>query len=649
MFIFGRKESDIIKGKTVKKNGIDFFIPYAHWRLKTSAVPISGWSPTSAVDEYLLSQQASGGMTIGSLRTVEEATCRFVPFCGSSPTSAVDEHLSPQSSEAKAAVMNVPLPSAWFWVKDTVPNGWCCSKFVTFDTLTSTYAIQKRMRINFETLQVDLSVYGMECHTQDVIPKSFTNISNLSKAITKFNEMKICSGARLGHYDISQLTEVNNGILKHGTWRALSCPLLLANERRQICTLCSSFSKDIQKRLKRLTFRRRTKQNANYRYQTRELILQRVRQLSKRLKLANRKVKLAKLTVKDKRTILMVLKKSKCLNKKSMRYDADWLLDCLILRLKSKAAYDQLSTSKMIPIPHANTLRRLLSGMSTHFGYNTFALQAMKRTLSGLPSIQRVGSLVFDEMSIKEALKFNCQTFNFDGFLDTRCETGSTVLPALHTRLEDDGNRNLRTMHCWQHVEELYATDSSTVGGLQACSRLTPVHIHPTNMQKMNVSLAAQVLSKSVADLLQFYRTQDKDKELAERFRDTEGTEDFFRLINDTFNIMNGRCKKYGISRADWEGKKTRLRELLKHIDDSEYHAAGVEDPETDWVCPDPAPAFASALTLSTLRVSILSTIDLADELLDMGFEFVLTGKFNQDCIELEFAKIVYSRRDFSG
>lgn len=45
----------------------------------------------------------------------------------------------------------------------------------------------------------------------------------------------------------------------------------------------------------------------------------------------------------------------------------------------------------------------------------------------------------------------------------------------------------------WQHVEELYATDSSTVGGLQACSRLTPVHIHPTNMQKMNVSLAAQV------------------------------------------------------------------------------------------------------------------------------------------------------------
>ena len=133
----------------------------------------------------------------------------------------------------------------------------------------------------------------------------------------------------------------------------------------------------------------------------------------------------------------MILKKAKCLNKKNMRYDADWLLDCLMLRLKSKAAYDHLSTSKMIPFPHANTLRRLLSGMSTHFGYNIFALQAMKRILSGLPTNQRVGSLVFDEMSIKEALEFNCQTFNFDGFLDTCCETGSTVLPALHVRLED--------------------------------------------------------------------------------------------------------------------------------------------------------------------------------------------------------------------
>ena len=57
----------------------------------------------------------------------------------------------------------------------------------------------------------------MECHTQDVIPKSFTNIADLSNKITDFNERKICSGARLDHLAISDLKEVKNGICKHGT------------------------------------------------------------------------------------------------------------------------------------------------------------------------------------------------------------------------------------------------------------------------------------------------------------------------------------------------------------------------------------------------------------------------------------------------
>jgi hypothetical protein len=42
----------------------------------------------------------------------------------------------------------------------------------------------------------------------------------------------------------------------------------------------------------------------------------------------------------------------------------------------------------------------------------------------------------------------------------------------------------------------------------------------------------------------------------------------------------------------------------LKHIEDSEYYAADVKDAEDDFLCQpgDPAPAFASALTLSTMK-----------------------------------------------
>jgi hypothetical protein len=117
--------------------------------------------------------------------------------------------------------MDIPLPPSWVWIKDTIAHGWSCSEFLSFDMLTATYAIRKRISVNFETLQVGLSVYGIECPTQDVIPKSFTNIADLSNTITNFNERNICSGARLDHLAISDLKEVKNGICKHGTWRAL--------------------------------------------------------------------------------------------------------------------------------------------------------------------------------------------------------------------------------------------------------------------------------------------------------------------------------------------------------------------------------------------------------------------------------------------
>ena len=79
-----------------------------------------------------------------------------------------------------------------------------------------------------------------------------------------------------------------------------SCQLLLANNRKEICASCSSFSKDIHRRLKRLAFRRRTKQIGNYRYQTKEDLLERLRLQSRRLKIANRRVRIVKLTVKVK-------------------------------------------------------------------------------------------------------------------------------------------------------------------------------------------------------------------------------------------------------------------------------------------------------------------------------------------------------------
>jgi len=121
---------------------------------------------------------------------------------------------------ANEAVLKIPLPPAWFWVKAAIAKGWTCNEFVSDDIFTATCTFRKRMTVNFEKLQVDYSVYGMECQTQDLITKSFTNISELCNAIIRFHGTKVCLGSKMDNLDTSSLAEIKGGILKHGTWRA---------------------------------------------------------------------------------------------------------------------------------------------------------------------------------------------------------------------------------------------------------------------------------------------------------------------------------------------------------------------------------------------------------------------------------------------
>lgn len=52
---------------------------------------------------------------------------------------------------------------------------------------------------------------------------------------------------------------------------------------------------------------------------------------------------------------------------------------------------------------------------------------------------------------------------------------------------------------------------------------------------------------------------------------------------------------------------------------------------------------FASQTTLEALRVTIFSTIELTNHLFsnEVNYDFVLTGKLNQDCIEVCFNFII--------
>jgi len=85
----------------------------------------------------------------------------------------------------------------------------------------------------------------------------------------------------------------------------------------------------------------------------------------------------------------------------------------------------------------------------------------------------------------------------------------------------------------WQYVESL--NELQQTNGLRAGNKLRTSHMQ-WQKQKMKVNLAAQVLSTSVADSLQFCLEENIDG-----FQDCEATIEFIRTIDHLFDILNSR------------------------------------------------------------------------------------------------------------
>lgn len=123
----------------------------------------------------------------------------------------------------------------------------------------------------------------------------------------------------------------------------------------------------------------------------------------------------------------MIIKRSKFKNSKSMRYEADWLLECLLLRIKSFSTYEHLRKKGLLPLPCPNTLRDMLGAMSNNFGFSETALEAIEKLLDGKNLEEKVGVLSMDEMKVTETFDFDRQSLNFHGFVHLDPDSSSSM------------------------------------------------------------------------------------------------------------------------------------------------------------------------------------------------------------------------------
>lgn len=101
-----------------------------------------------------------------------------------------------------------------------------------------------------------------------------------------------------------------------------------------------------------------------------------------------------------------------------LRYSHKWIMNCLLLHIKSSAAYNMLRANKILPLPSRSTICRYLKSSNAKCGFDPAFFSTLKERLAKLPCMARHGILCFDEMKVLPSKDVNMATMKFDGFVD---------------------------------------------------------------------------------------------------------------------------------------------------------------------------------------------------------------------------------------
>ena len=181
----------------------------------------------------------------------------------------------------------------------------------------------------------------------------------------------------------------------------------------------------------------------------------------------------------------------------------------------------------------------------------------------------------------------------------------------------------------WQYIQALNNLQQQE--GLRLGNKLKPVHI-AWNAQKMKVNLAAQTLSRSVADAIRYC---DKELQLPE-FADSEATCNFIELFDKVFDVLNSRNPlALGHKAPIMPGNEASVLPFLTQASD---YISSLKDSTGTLI---------TATTRKTGFLGFLVAIKSITSLYEMyvkppqsQLKYLLTYKFSQDHLELFFAAV---------
>ncbi|XP_037572457.2 uncharacterized protein LOC119454742 isoform X2 [Dermacentor silvarum] len=119
---------------------------------------------------------------------------------------------------------------------------------------------------------------------------------------------------------------------------------------------------------------------------------------------------------------------------KGTRYSKKWVLECIIMKMKSPKLYEHLRKNQIMCLPSRSTLKRYLASYRSTFGFNSKVLRQLKAKTVGIDPFRRHGGIIIDELKLSEHLSVK-QNGVIEGFVDL----GQFSTPAQRHTVSDHG------------------------------------------------------------------------------------------------------------------------------------------------------------------------------------------------------------------
>ncbi|KAH9367687.1 hypothetical protein HPB48_012803 [Haemaphysalis longicornis] len=232
------------------------------------------------------------------------------------------------------------------------------------------------------------------------------NLSNITKSTGQRLHASTCDGS------------VSQGVSTHSAKQCTACKRVRKIALMRLLRLKNKVKRPLlNSARKRLRYAVRTLRRTNKKVRVLRSNLERLKEKNSATAATVLEKKILELPKKQQNAVRTCFQAAKRRSLHGYKYCKEWLLECIILRMKSPRLYEHLRSHQILALPSRVCLQKCIKAFKASYGFNLKLLDCVKEKVMELGEMQRHGGLVVDEIKLSTHLDVK-SSMDIEGFVD---------------------------------------------------------------------------------------------------------------------------------------------------------------------------------------------------------------------------------------